>query len=215
MNQTTSHPSTQTSGDRTRDALIAAARRVFSENGFDGASVRVITREAGTNLGAITYHFGSKRDLYAAVLEEGLRPIAAAVGAAARSDGTALDRIVKVVEVYFRHLQIHPDLPGLLLQEIAAGKQPPPVVLEVVREVKTTIAGLQTAGEVDGSIRPGHPVLTALSVISQPIYLTLVAPLLRNVAGLDLSDPSTRALAVDHATSFVRAALAPHPESPE
>ena len=50
-------------------ALIHAARPIFATHGFDGASVRAITTAAGANLGAITYHFGSKRDLYLACLE--------------------------------------------------------------------------------------------------------------------------------------------------
>jgi len=56
-------------GAATRAALMVAARTVFARNGFDGASVRMITAEADVNLGAVTYHFGSKRGLYEAVLE--------------------------------------------------------------------------------------------------------------------------------------------------
>jgi AcrR family transcriptional regulator len=196
-------------GEATRAELIRAGRRLFGQRGYDGASIRAITREAGTNLGAVTYHFGSKRGLYAAVLEQGLRPIAARVDDAARSGGSALDRILRVVEAYFDHLQQHPDLPHLLLQEVAAGKQPPAVVLEIVRGVKDAIAGLQVEGAEDGSVRPGHPVLTALSVVSQPVYLTLVAPLLRLVGPFDLAHPATRRLALDHTLAFVRAGLTP------
>jgi TetR/AcrR family transcriptional regulator len=200
---------TRSRGDDTRDDLVAAARRLFGQRGFDGTSVRAITREAGANLGAVTYHFGSKRGLYAAVLENGLRPIAERVRAAARSEGTALERMLCVVEAYFEHFEAHPDLPHLLLQEVAAGKKPPAVVLEIVRGVKETIAGLQVEGVADGSVRPGDPVLTALSVVSQPIYLALVAPLLRTVGPLDLADPTTRRRALAHTLAFVRAGLEP------
>ncbi|HUF76110.1 MAG TPA: TetR/AcrR family transcriptional regulator [Longimicrobiales bacterium] len=196
-------------GEATRGELIAAARRLFGQRGFDGTSVRAITREAGANLGAVTYHFGSKRALYGAVLEQGLRPIAERVRAAASSEGTALDRMLRVVEAYFEHFETHPDLPHLLLQEVAAGKRPPPVVLDIVRGLKEAIAGLQVAGVADGSVRPGDPVLTALSVVSQPIYLALVAPLLRSVGPLDLGDPATRQRALEHTLAFVRAGLEP------
>lgn len=196
-------------GAATRSDLITAGRGLFAQRGYDGASIRAITRDAGANLGAVTYHFGSKRDLYAAVLEEGLRPLAARVEAAVGSGGPALDRMLRVVEAYFDHLQHHPDLPHLLLQEVAAGKQPPLVVLEIIRGVKEAIAGLQIEGAADGSVRPGHPVLTALSVISQPVYLALVAPLLRTVGPFDLADPETRRVALEHTLAFVRAGLSP------
>jgi AcrR family transcriptional regulator len=139
--------------------VIAAGRKLFAERGYDGASVRAITREAGANLGAVTYHFGSKRGLYAAVLEQGLRPLADRVQAVARSEGTALERMLGVVRTYFDHLGERPDLPRLLLQEIAAGKQPPSVVLDIVRTLKESIAGLQVQGVADGSVREAHPVL--------------------------------------------------------
>ena len=196
-------------GAATRAALIEAARASFSRNGFDGSSVRAITSAAGANLGAITYHFGSKRALYDAVLEQGLRPLLARVQNAVSSEGSALDRMTAVVGAYFEHLSIHPDLPHLLLQEIAAGRQPPAVVLEIVGEVKDSVARLQIEGEADGSVRPGHPTLTALSVIAQPIYLTLVAPVLRTVAQVDLNDAATRKAVVEHASEFVRRGLSP------
>jgi len=169
-----------------------------------------VTTEAGANLGAVTYHFGSKRALYGAVLEQGLRPLAVRVVEASRSEGPALERMLRVVEAYFAHFDEHPDLPHLLLQEVAAGKKPPAVVLDIVRGLKEAIAGLQVEGTRDGSVRPGDPLLTALSVVSQPVYLALVAPLLRSVGPLDLGDPAIRRRALEHTVAFVRAGLDPH-----
>ena len=209
MSQRRRLPSRHRRGDATRADLLASARRLFSQRGFDGTSVRAITRQAGANLGAVTYHFGSKRGLYAAVLEQGLRPIAERVGEAAASAGTALERMLRVVQAYFEHFESHPDLPHLLLQEVAAGKKPPPVVVEIVRGVKETIAGLQIQGMEDGSVRAGDPVLTALSVVSQPVYLALVAPLLRTVGPLDLADPGARRRVLEHTLAFVRGGLEP------
>ncbi len=203
---------TTDAGATTRAVLMQAARNAFARNGFDGASVRMITTTADVNLGAITYHFGSKRGLYDAVLEAGLRPLLDRIRAAAGQPGTALDRMIAVVEAYFRHLAEHPDLPYLLLQEVAAGREPPPAVLEIIGEVKNTIAGLQQQGVTDGSVREGHPALMALSVASQPLYLTVIAPLLRMVVGIDLSDPRERRMVVEHVSEFVRRGLEPRPE---
>src|SRR5690606_25871473 len=91
----------------------------------DGASVRAITRAAGTNLGAVGYHFGSKRGLYEAVLEAVLTPLAERVHPLATARGGVLDRAEATVRAFFEHLADNPDLPHLMLQEIAAGKPPP------------------------------------------------------------------------------------------
>ncbi len=54
--------------DATRSALLEAATTVFAEHGYRDGSVRSITRAAGANQAAITYHFGGKEGLYRAVL---------------------------------------------------------------------------------------------------------------------------------------------------
>jgi len=200
-------------GAATRAELLASGRKLFAQRGFDGTSIRAITRDAGANLGAVTYHFGSKRELYSAVLEQGLSSVAARVRTAAAMEGSGLERMLGVVRAYFEHLQDHPDLPRLLLQEVAAGKEPPPVVLRIILGVKQTIVELHAQGIADGSVRASHPVLTALSVISQPIYLALVSPLLRTVGPVDLGDPRTREMTLEHISTFVRGGLSPRGET--
>jgi AcrR family transcriptional regulator len=59
----------------TRAAILDAAERLFSENGVDGTSVRDIIKEAGVNLGAINYHFGSKEHLALEVFARRLEPV--------------------------------------------------------------------------------------------------------------------------------------------
>src|SRR4029453_96330 len=51
-----------------REALLAAGTELFAERGFDGVSEQAIARKAGVNPAMISYHFGSKRELYMAIL---------------------------------------------------------------------------------------------------------------------------------------------------
>lgn len=52
----------------TRERLIVAAREVFSQQGFQGATVREICRRAEANVAAVNYHFGGKDGLLAEAL---------------------------------------------------------------------------------------------------------------------------------------------------
>ncbi|KAA9158751.1 TetR/AcrR family transcriptional regulator [Amycolatopsis acidicola] len=58
----------------TREQLLAAAERLLAEAPYDDVSVRAINTAAGMNPAAVHYHFGSKDDLVAALLEDRLAP---------------------------------------------------------------------------------------------------------------------------------------------
>jgi len=47
-----------------KDALLIAAEKLFTEKGYGAVSTRELADEAGVNLGAIQYHFGSKEQLF-------------------------------------------------------------------------------------------------------------------------------------------------------
>lgn len=53
---------------RTKDKIIIAAEKLFSEHGFEQTSLRQITSEAEVNLASVNYHFGSKKALIQAVM---------------------------------------------------------------------------------------------------------------------------------------------------
>lgn len=57
-------------GLRTREELVAAARRVFERGGYAGARVADITAEAGVAHGSFYTYFSSKQDVFAAVVRE-------------------------------------------------------------------------------------------------------------------------------------------------
>ena len=48
----------------TRNIILAAARSLFAEKGFEGTSTQEIADRAGVNKRLVFYYFGSKEDLY-------------------------------------------------------------------------------------------------------------------------------------------------------
>lgn len=59
----------------TRDRILDVAEVLFAQRGFDGTSLREITRQADVNLGAVNYHFGSKSELFSEVLQRRFEPM--------------------------------------------------------------------------------------------------------------------------------------------
>jgi len=52
-----------------KDYILDVAERVFADKGFDGASTRLISGEAGVNMAMLNYYFGSKEGLFLAIIE--------------------------------------------------------------------------------------------------------------------------------------------------
>ncbi len=58
------HRSVPQETEETRERILSAAQKLFSEKGFESTSVRDITTEAGCNVASVNYHFGGKDNLY-------------------------------------------------------------------------------------------------------------------------------------------------------
>src|SRR3954467_9236629 len=59
----------------TKGRILDAAEALFLEHGFEATSLRAITAAAEVNLAAVNYHFGSKEELFQAVLTRRLDPM--------------------------------------------------------------------------------------------------------------------------------------------
>jgi len=61
--------------ERTREAILAAAARLFRYEGYHATTMRDIAQEAGIEAGSIYYHFHSKDQILSEVLELGVRQL--------------------------------------------------------------------------------------------------------------------------------------------
>jgi AcrR family transcriptional regulator len=59
----------------TKKRILDAAEKLFARQGFHATSMRMLTKEAGVNLAAVNYHFGSKEELIKAVIERRILPL--------------------------------------------------------------------------------------------------------------------------------------------
>src|SRR5882672_8308988 len=159
--------------DPTPERLLQTARRLFAEHGYAATSVRDITSRAKTNLGAVTYHFGSKEALYQAVLLQLVQPMAEGVIAEASAPGPALERIGSLVGFYYRYLHQHPELPRFMLQIMAEQGPLPKALAQLQSKQRAAVMALIERGQNEGDVRPGPLPLLGLSIISQPLFFML------------------------------------------
>ncbi|MBT8144049.1 MAG: CerR family C-terminal domain-containing protein [Gammaproteobacteria bacterium] len=156
----------------TRERLLRASVRVFSELGFEAASTRQLASQAGVNLAAIPYHFESKKGLYLAVAAyvadqigarllptlEGLQPTTDKVAARA-----ALHRLVQAM---IRLVAGEPEADcwaGFILREQAQPTEAFEVLYErTMGRIHETVA--QLVGVISGL--PADDPLTRLRSIT-------------------------------------------------
>ncbi len=188
-----------------------AGRTIFARQGYEGASIRVITREACANLGSVTYHFGSKEALYSAVVESVLAPLRERVTEAASVPGTPLERIEGVVRAFFVHMSENPDQPNFMLQQVASGVEPIQPVQQTLRHILGVLSTLLMEGQKDGSVRASDTLLTVISIVALPVHLTLVGQLMARTGGRATALP--RGDAEEHAVQFVGRALSAEEET--
>ncbi|MCL5098857.1 MAG: CerR family C-terminal domain-containing protein [Candidatus Omnitrophica bacterium] len=90
----------------TRERVLDVAERLFAERGLDAVSIRDITGEAGANLGAINYHFGTKEKLIGAVFERGISSVSQqrllALEAVEKAAGDKPPTLEAILEAMFR-----------------------------------------------------------------------------------------------------------------
>jgi len=192
----------------TRETLLRKARQLFAQQGFKEATIRAITAESGANLGAITYHFGSKRALYEAVLDSATAPIRLALGSPIVGGDTALDKIEIAVRRIYAFLKEHPDVPRLVIQVLVRDEPLPAPVQATIRLIMRRFSELIEQGQREGTIRPGPPLFLALAFAGQPMSLAIYRRALSEAIGLDQSDSETSRSLVDVAVSFFRSGLA-------
>jgi AcrR family transcriptional regulator len=83
---------------------MAAARALFSQHGYEAATIRDIARTAGMSTGAVFANFQDKSDLFEAVMEEDFERVAEVMRASGEAtDGKPVaERLLKLFEAGYR-----------------------------------------------------------------------------------------------------------------
>jgi AcrR family transcriptional regulator len=107
-----------------KDHILDVAERVFSEMGYDGASTRLISGEAGVNMAMLNYYFGSKEGLFLAVFDRKIsyfKDLLQNLGNA--ENMTAWNKVEKYIDMYAERVVTNNCFQKMLYQELAVVKR--------------------------------------------------------------------------------------------
>jgi AcrR family transcriptional regulator len=158
--------------ERTRAAILSAARAEFVEHGFTGARTSAIAKTAGVPQGLIYHYFENKQELFDAVMEEVFAPyFGGMMEMLSGAESANLDLLEKSVRLYFHFLQENPHVPRLLAWWMAdQGWKDKPLVRK--RELGTQVEELgakriaegQAAGHIRPELDPGFVIKTFIDL---------------------------------------------------
>jgi TetR/AcrR family transcriptional regulator, regulator of cefoperazone and chloramphenicol sensitivity len=208
MSQTNTAP--ETTPQTTKQRLLEAAEEVFATKGYEGASVEEITRKAGANRAAISFHFGGKERLYIETVKYAHRLCHQGVPFPEWPAGTpAVERLRGFIRTMVTRMVAEPDpyATQVMMREMA---KPTEACVEVVREYIRPIADI-LVGILDELLPPGTPhathYLTGFSIIGQCLFYKQNRPVAALLMGPDEFTKLDADQIAEHITAFTLRAL--------
>lgn len=83
-----------------RDAILDTSTKLFSQQGYNGVSIRDIAQACGLTNAALYYHFKNKEDLFLAMLQRDHEKAMASLHEAAHSAGDLHEDLQRLVALY-------------------------------------------------------------------------------------------------------------------
>lgn len=161
----------QRDAERTKQSLLDAAVVEFSAHGFGGARVSDIAARAGVNKQLISYYFGGKQGLFAAITDRWRRDEQTLTG-----PDTPLPEIARR---YTLQNVGSPDLTRLVLRQGIDGTGATPENEQAQRarfqEVAADLRRRQEAGELAPDLDPAAVGLALFALAAAPVSLPHIA----------------------------------------
>lgn len=149
----------------TRDRVVAAARALIVESGFERASLEDIARRADVNRTTLYHQFGSKRGLLDAVLTDALHRAGLADVAAAVQQTDARDALHASLQAATRLWAAEQDIFRRIMGLAAVDPEIHEVVARRDAERLGAQQSLATRLAEQGYLRPGYPVERTYTVL--------------------------------------------------
>ncbi|MFK4227895.1 TetR/AcrR family transcriptional regulator [Streptomyces sp. NPDC019890] len=165
-------------GMRTRDALVAAARRIFERDGYLDARIVDIAAEAGVATGSFYTHFASKDEVFAAVLAE-LQDEMLHAGVSGGSRRELRRGVEDANRAYLESYRRNAALMAAMEQAAAVDRRFLQLRLQrsqaFIDRSAAAITRLQEAGLADPALDPAVTARALSAMVSRMAYVTFAA----------------------------------------
>lgn len=198
----------------TEERILLAARKIFIRDGWDGARMDDIAREAEVNKALLHYYFRNKRKLFEEIFKDLKDQFFPKLHLIFDAESSILEKVEALADEYINMLHHNPFIPLFLINEVQKNPEQVGGHLAMPEQFFKTIMPVfiqQMATEVQaGKIRAVHPQHLILHTISMCVFPFLARPMLQRIMQAD--DPTYNEMLAqrrEEIKDFLRAALKP------
>lgn len=175
-----------------KDHILDVAEKIFSDVGYDGASTRMISGEAGVNMAMLNYYFGSKEGLFMAVIERRISSFQNLLQNIGADDSMSTwAKVEKYIDIYVERVVNNNCFQKLLYQEMSVikrgelGDRLTRVILQNTSEVKKILK----EGVDNGEFRNDIDIELVIAAIYGTKNFVINTPMVSSaMLGFDIQD---------------------------
>ena len=156
-----------------REEILDAATKLFATHGYAETDTQQLADKLGVGKGTLYRYFPSKRELFLAAADRGMRKLCETIDASVAAIEDPPERIAQVVRSYLTFFAEHPELCELLIHERALFKdRKKPTYIEHREANRERMRVLYRTYIAEGQIRD-IPVDQLLDVLGDLLYGTM------------------------------------------
>lgn len=174
-----------------RELILKAARELLAAQGTSRVTLRAVAERAGVQPPLVNYHFGSKDELFSAVIEEVISGLHDRIVSITDEAGPPEERLRSFVTQWVAALASDPYVPRLVAELVVFpdDERTDEFADRFARPVLETLVGVLGEGERDGSFVEVDRRFLGPTIVSLCVFFFLGAPAFRRVLGIDPGDP--------------------------
>ena len=143
--------------NKTKRRIFNTAVKLFSDKGYDNASVEEITAIAGVAKGSLYYHFSKKEDIFDLILQEGMKLLRNSIEIKTRNCESSLDKIKAIILVEINVIVKYEDFLNVVLSQIwgeeEKNKKCKKAVFEYIKIIEEIVQeGIKNGEFYDGDV---------------------------------------------------------------
>jgi AcrR family transcriptional regulator len=157
----------------TKESILNVAEKLFAQFGFDGASTRNISSEAGVNMAMLNYYFGSKEGLFIAVLERKLLASGSTLRSINQDAISSWEKVEKCIDGYVDRIMADSDFHKMMHRELSL-PQRSLVLSSIVEKLSNNIQEVKkiiSDGIENGSFNNVDIELMVATLIGTNVYV--------------------------------------------